>query len=244
MNLHISPSLRTSGKWANEIKFSVTQHQAEAVLNWAAARMELDVNSQSQDGSYLISTLYLDTPSQDVYNKTKGYRVSKYRVRRYDSSDMIFLEQKQKRGCQVTKKRVQVNQELFSSMILGDTVQFEPAKWFFDAVKDLNLGPASLVSYTRTAFNVQAAGEGLRLTLDRNILAKPCGEWMAEPVIQGLDVSPERWVLEIKFPDLLPPFFQALLLEHKLIQSGFSKYRLSREALWSHDVGGAKCRAS
>lgn len=244
MNLHVSPSLQTSGKWAKEVKFSVTSKQAEAVLNWAASRMVLDVNGQSGDGSYKISTLYLDTPELDVYNKSKGYRVSKYRVRRYGASDLIYLEQKRKRGCQVTKKRVQANQELLCALASREEVHFEPTKWFLDEVKALRLGPASLISYTRTAFNALVGGETLRLTLDRQIMAKPCSDWRVEPVVQGLEVSPDKWVLEIKFPDLLPQFFQALLVEHKLLQSGFSKYRLSREALWGNDAGGRQCRAS
>lgn len=244
MNLHVSPSLQAEGKWAKEIKFSVTQHQAEAVLNWAASRMELDINSRSSDGSYKISTLYLDTPSLDVYNKSKGYRISKYRVRRYGSSDLIFLEQKRKRGCQVTKKRVQANQELLCALASIEEIQFEPTKWFIDAAKRLNLGPATLVSYTRTAFNALVGGEALRLTLDREIVTRPCSDWKVEPVNQGLEVSPDRWVLEIKFPDLLPHFFQALLIEHKLVQAGFSKYRTSRAAIWGDDAGGKAYRAS
>ena len=244
MNLHVSPSLQTDGKWAKEVKFSITQHQAETILNWAASRMELDVNSRSSDGSYQISTLYLDTPNLNVYNKSKGYRVSKYRVRRYGASDLIFLEQKRKRGCQVTKKRVQANQELLCALASTEEIQYEPTKWFIDSVKQLNLGPASLISYTRTAFNTLVGGEALRLTLDHQIKARPCGDWKVEPVIQGLEVSPDHWVLEIKFPDLVPPFFQSLLMEQKLVQSGFSKYRTSREAIWGDDAGGRQCRAS
>lgn len=244
MNLHISPSLQTLGRWANEVKFAVSPEQAVEVLDWASYHMVEDIHCQAAEGGYLTTTLYLDTPEFGVYHKIKGCRVSKHRIRRYGDSDRIYLEQKRKRGSRVTKRRVEADAELLKNLCPCCLPDNAPQAWFCHAIERKDLHPVALVSYQRTAFNALVGPDAVRLTLDREILARPCRDWKVERVYEGLAVNPNTWVLEIKFPDALPVLFKRLLEEHKLVQSGFSKYRSACEAMWDLNRLEESCRAS
>ena len=144
----------------------------------------------------------------------------------------------------MTKRRVEADSQLLANLCPCSLPDEAPQAWFCEAVAKKNLHPVSLVSYRRTAFNALVGPEAVRLTLDREIMARPCREWKVERVNEGQAVNPDTWVLEIKFPDVLPVLFRRLLEEHRLVQSGFSKYRSACETLWDLDLKEASCKAS
>src|SRR6185437_13336869 len=103
-----SPSLASAagGGDAYEVKYRLTAQEAESVQAWAYERLTPDPHGEG--GVYRTTSLYLDTPVFDIYHKTRGYRRSKYRLRRYGAEEWVHLERKIRRGDRVRKSRVAI----------------------------------------------------------------------------------------------------------------------------------------
>ncbi|MGC4054297.1 MAG: VTC domain-containing protein [Paludibaculum sp.] len=84
-------------RFASEVKFVIGRPLAEEVRSWARRNMLADPHGRGADqDAYTITTLYLDTAEFDVLARTGSFGRGKYRIRRYGSSDVIFLERKMK----------------------------------------------------------------------------------------------------------------------------------------------------
>jgi len=181
--------------------------------------------------------VYCDNSNLDVYHKSPGYRRSKYRLRRYGSADLIFLERKKKRGGVVRKRRVAVPAtDLTLLGGEGDLPEWV-GQWFLQRVRFRDLRPACRLGYHRTAFmGVVAEGEPVRLTLDRDVQGEPAKGWEVAPLQGGRPLLPGEAVLELKFHSSLPRLFRDLLA---LLPApgGVSKYRRCVE-VWGL-TGGA-----
>lgn len=225
----VSPSLTSGGKWSNEVKFVVPRELVPQILEWVRGHMSPDPHGLANlDGAYLVRTLYLDTVNQDVLKRSKGYRVNKYRIRRYGCDSTLHLECKRKIGNRVAKDRVTTSG--LSLLHLSEETKdrptsFEPSS-FWDAVAYRRLEPATLVEYKRFAFFGIEFGQTLRLTLDVDITTQRHEEWSVPSIDEPTKVSDEA-VIEIKFPELLPSLFKEFLLRFGLTPVGFSKYRVA-----------------
>ncbi len=223
----VSPSLTSSGKWSNEVKFTVRRELVPEILEWVRGHMSPDPHGQPNlDGAYLVRTLYLDTANQDVLKRSKGYRVNKYRIRRYGCDSILHLECKRKIGDRVSKDRVTTSG--LSLLHLSEESKDRPSTFdpssFWDAVAYRRLDPATLVEYKRFAFFGFESGSTLRLTIDIDIITQRHAEWSVPSIEEPTMVSDEA-VIEIKFPELLPTLFREFLLRFGLTPVGFSKYR-------------------
>src|SRR6185437_14489849 len=87
-----SPSLASDagGGDAFEVKYRLTTQEADGVQAWARERLTPDPHGEN--GVYGTTSLYLDTSVLDIYHKTRGYRRSKYRLRRYGSEEWVHME--------------------------------------------------------------------------------------------------------------------------------------------------------
>ena len=86
---------RENRAFAYEIKALIPVERAREVRAWARARMQRDPNAESGAGDvYRITSLYYDTDGFDVFHRRGSFGRSKYRVRRYDASQRVFLERK------------------------------------------------------------------------------------------------------------------------------------------------------
>ena len=93
-------------EFAREIKFRLLPDLAMAVREWVGPRLQADPNASSPGGSgYDITSLYCDTPEFDVFQRRGSYGRSKYRIRRYGRSDVVFLERKMRTQGKLTKRR-------------------------------------------------------------------------------------------------------------------------------------------
>ncbi len=227
MIVPVSPSLTSGGKWSNEVKFVVPQEVVPQILEWVRGQMSPDPHGQVDlDGAYLVRTLYLDTANQDVLKKSKGYRVNKYRIRRYGCDSGLHLECKRKIKDRVSKDRVTVSGLALLHLVeesKGGDKSFEPTS-FWDAVSYRKLAPATLVEYKRYAFFGIDSGNTVRLTIDVDIVTQRHDEWSVPSIDDPTEVSQDA-VIEIKFPSLLPNMFREFLLRFGLTPVGFSKYR-------------------
>src|ERR1043166_306117 len=95
---HLSPSLwQDREEPAFELKFPLDAAKAREIAAWAAAHLNIDPHCRPElDYAYHIHGLYFDTPGLDVFHRSPGYKRKKYRLRRYGTAQLIFLEQKRK----------------------------------------------------------------------------------------------------------------------------------------------------
>ena len=107
----MSPStdLRENREFASELKFVISRPLAEQIRVWGGARLAPDPNAPGESNdAYRIASLYFDTPHFDVYHRNGSFGRSKYRIRRYDASEVAFLERKLKTRGLVSKRRTVV----------------------------------------------------------------------------------------------------------------------------------------
>ena len=217
--LAVSPSLIRvpGGGAAYEIKFRLTSEEADWAEAWARQRLFPDPHGDK--GVYRTTSLYLDTPFLDIYHKTRGYRRSKYRLRRYGAAESIHLERKIRRGDRVRKRRDLL--PLTEACYLLDN---DKGGWFGARVRQRLLQPICWISYTRTAFLSASAHDPLRLTLDRGVVGTPATGWTVPARLEGRELLPEEVILELKFRAHLPALFHELLAALPCRLAGVSKY--------------------
>ncbi|HTU94039.1 MAG TPA: VTC domain-containing protein, partial [Gemmataceae bacterium] len=168
---------------AYEVKFRLTFDETNWVETWARERLTPDPHGDN--GVYRTTSLYVDTPFFDIYHKTRGYRRSKYRLRRYGSMDWVHLERKLRRGDRVRKRRDMVPLADISSLASGIN-----GGWFGERVRERLFQPVCWIAYTRTAFQSATPTGPLRLTLDRDVVGAPAPAWTVPAGVDGRALLP------------------------------------------------------
>ncbi|MBY0232196.1 MAG: polyphosphate polymerase domain-containing protein, partial [Gemmataceae bacterium] len=225
----LSPSLRKGGGPAFELKYVLTLDEAAQAEEWA--RSALAPDPHGKDGAYRTLSLYCDTPARDVFHRSRGYRRSKYRIRRYEQGGFLHLERKTRRGDRVSKKRSVL---ALDHLPLVESADPEPEwdwGWFLRQVRFRDLSPAARLGYARTAF-VGGCPEGpMRLTIDRGLRGEPAAGWDVGPLRDPRPLLEGKAVLELKYADALPgPFRRLLEILPPNRPGGASKYRLCLRA--------------
>jgi hypothetical protein len=209
---------------AFELKYLLGDEVA-AVEAWARRHMLPDPHGV--EGCYGTTSLYCDTEALDVFHRRPGFRRNKYRLRRYESGELVHLERKRRQGDKVRKRREVMPLDqlaLLQSETLDDQVPFA---WFLRSLRLRQLRPAARVAYQRTAFH----GPGIRLTIDRQLRGERAAEWNLTPLEGGRPLLEGKAVLELKFAGLLPGLFRDLLATLPgQLPGGVSKYRLCLRA--------------
>jgi len=227
------PTFREHRPFAAEIKFLVTPEQGDTIREWVRTRLTPDPYGSGEDGDrYTTSTLYCETPAQDVFHRRGSYGRSKFRIRRYATSDMVFLERKLRTKDMLSKRRSLV--PIADLALLGAHVPSWPKKWngawFGDRIATRRLGPVCQVTYDRVARLAPTPYGIARLTLDANVRAWPI-EAFAFQAGEATPVLPGRVILEMKYRMDMPAVFKALVEEFRLNPAPVSKYRSSIVAL-------------
>lgn len=224
-------SSRETRDGAREIKYLVAPELADRILEWARPRLAADPYAGGKSGDeYLTTTLYFDTDDFRVYQRRGSYRRSKYRIRRYGSSDVAFLERKLRTSMLLSKRR--------TSIPLSDLARLEElfqnpewaGYWFGQRIETRRLSPVSQVSYHRHA-RVGAGPFGpMRLTFDNEIAAQPCTHFGFD-LSAGVPVLVGSTIIEMKYCVKMPALFSELVSMFNLAPTAVSKYRVSLEAL-------------
>jgi hypothetical protein len=221
-----SPGLRADAGPAFELKFELAGADVLRMKAWAGRHLRPDPHGEG-DGSYRVTSVYCDTPEFDVFHRSAGYRGSKLRLRRYGGAPLVFLERKFRRGDRVRKRRVEVDPGELSRLSEGaDRAQPDwQAAWFLQHALKKRVAPLCRVGYRRTAFFGVSGLQAVRLTIDEQLVGAPTRGWGADPLEEGLELMPDRALLELKFHDAMPELFRRLLPELPLQTAGASKYR-------------------
>lgn len=205
----------------HELKFVLDAQGAGSVREWALEHLELDEHVPGDSSCYHLQTLYFDNPAFDVFHRNLPDRGTKYRIRRYGSEDVVYLERKRRQGTVVTKRR-----SSWPLARLSEVVKAEPSLdgWpggFQRRISTHSLSPVAMMNYRRYAF----VGEGSsRLTIDDQISSGKVDavdrfESESEKVSTG-----KQTVLELKFDGDMPTRFVDLMSELGQDPVGFSKY--------------------
>ena len=223
------PSLATSASWeshtsegAHELKFVIDDALAATVREWARDRLLPDPHAG--DEGYRVSTLYLDTPQFDVFRQTEIGRAGKYRVRRYGSEGIVWLERKSKIEGRVHKLR-----ESVADGDIETAVRTRPegnGGWFRKQVEELLLQPVCQVTYDRFARIGQTPVGPVRMTLDSGLCGGSTSAWsVPQEQLAGGELLERRNILELKFRTTVPALFKDLIQDLRLPLGRFSKYR-------------------
>ena len=200
------------------------------------ARQLLTPDPNSADGSYVITSLYLDDPyDHALLEKLDGLpEHRKFRIRTYDyASSPIKLERKDKHGILTKKATASLTAEQLPLLFQpsGPEDAFSPpASKLAAQIRSEGLQPSVVVRYRRDAFTF--GGSDLRLTFDTCLEAiRPDRNALFDPQITGVPVlSGQDVVMEIKYGSYCPAFIRTLT-DVSATQLSVSKYALCRQAL-------------
>jgi hypothetical protein len=226
---YLSPGLARvfGGPPAFEIKFLLDADRAAQIEDWAARNMTFDPHADpTRNNSYRIHTLYLDTPGRDMFRRVPGHVRHKFRVRRYGSEPVVYLERKSKTADRVAKRRSKVPADELTRL---DEVTLDPAWpgfWFRRRLAFRRLRPAWRVSYDRVAHVGPGHNGLLRMTLDRRVSGGPADGWSIDELPAARPALAGTVIVELKYKAAMPAVFKALLVDLGLLPRQASKYRL------------------
>ena len=214
---------------ATEVKFLIDASEGARIRDWAREHLDADPHGSGPFGDeYRTASLYFDTSDRDVFHGRRSFGRSKHRVRRYGDAPDVFLERKLRLRDVVHKRRSRMPLADLTNLAGGDLDG--NAAWFDRRLKLRRLLPTCLVSYRRTAREIDVNGTTVRLTVDDEVTGARADRlsFDASPGIPLLD----GWtILELKFRDHLPAMFKRLVEEYNLQAEPASKYRLTMAEL-------------
>ncbi|MES2788904.1 MAG: polyphosphate polymerase domain-containing protein [Planctomycetota bacterium] len=233
----LQSAAKYGSRGAYEIKFLLHGEQSHAVREWARANLQPDPHSTPElEHGYCVNSLYLDTPAFDVFHRTDNFRQRKYRLRRYGSESVVWMELKRKHNGRVRKRRTPiVDADLPSRLLSVEDPDWE-GSWFRRRLDELQLRPVCQVTYQRFACVGTSLYGPVRLTVDSQLHCQPANGWQvpAQPLTSGLLLQDQQ-ILELKFRETIPHVFRDLIQELRLGMASFSKYRQGVEACVSLD---------
>lgn len=227
------PGTRETRQTAREVKFLVPIAIADRILAWSRARLSPDLHGTGPFGDeYRTNSVYLDTGALDVYYRRGSFARSKYRIRRYDSAPLAFLERKLRTRNVLTKRRTPVTLDSLARLAREVDAEAWPGRWFEERIRARHLRPTCQISYDRAARLVTTLDGPARLTVDHNVVARPAraGDFVPEDA-RGTAVLSGDAIVELKFLGQPPAMFRELVESFALEPATISKYRLSIEAL-------------
>ena len=213
----------------SEVKFLIEASEGDRIRAWARQHLAADAYGAGPFGDqYRTASLYFDTTERDVFHRRRSFGRSKHRVRRYGDAPDVFLERKLRFRDAVHKRRSRVALADLARLADGDANW--SGAWFDRRLALRQLVPTCLVSYHRTARQIEVDGTTVRLTVDDEVTGAPVDRvsFDAPPGIPLLD----GWmILELKFRGHLPAIFRRLVEEYNLQAEPASKYRLTMAEL-------------
>lgn len=227
MSLHTC----VTGAGVFELKFIVDSAVGAGIRQWARVHLEPDPHGNGPAGDeYSTTSVYFDTRQLDVFHRRGSFGRAKYRIRRYGTTEDVYLERKLRKPGVLIKRRTIATLPMLDRLAHTTCEDGWPGDWFHRRVVARRLRPVCELSYQRTARGV-ISSEGLaRLTLDDDLRAAPTAD-ARFGTDTGVPVLGRRMILELKYRGFLPAIFRRLVEEFALRAQAASKYRLGMMAL-------------
>jgi hypothetical protein len=216
---------------ASEIKFLVDPDKAGGIRSWARQKLQADPHGAGIYGDeYLITSLYFDTENFDVFRQHGSYGRSKYRIRRYDNNDAVFLERKMRTRRVLSKRRTIVHSRELSRLAADYRDDAWAGAWFRERLHLRRFSPRIQISYHRTARVAETEVGTIRLTIDENLQALPSEDLLFQTDC-GNPILHDRAIVEFKFRVAMPAIFKLLAEQFAIEPQRTSKYRMAATAL-------------
>jgi SPX domain protein involved in polyphosphate accumulation len=223
-----------------EYKYLLNPAQAARARAMIEPFCVMDSFSAKAPGNrYLITSLYLDTPSLGCWNAwaLAADRRFKLRVRRYGTKlgdSPVFFEIKQKVMDVTIKPRAFIAPEQWLERARYGTGESRAEKDFCIKRDRYRLQPTLLVRYEREAWKGRTEAYA-RITFDQRLQFQKCDEWTLDgddkcyraaddPVATGELGGAPLVLMEVKFERDLPRWMVHLIRSLELDRRGFSKY--------------------
>jgi hypothetical protein len=217
--------LRETRGQAREIKFMVDAARGPAVQAWMRGNLEPDpFGSGPEHDQFETSSLYFETQQFDVFHRRGSYGRSKYRVRRYGTSPIMFLERKFRTERILIKRRTTAALEDFRQIERHDPDPSWYGYWFHRRLLARRLKPLVQVSYVRTARLGSSPHGKVRMTIDFDLRVLPLPDGSFLPGT-GLPLMDAYNIIEVKYCVRLPEVFERLIKDFDLQPQAVSKYR-------------------
>ena len=232
-----------------EFKYLISEEQVDEIRRAIEPFCVLDPNSEREPShAYGIQSLYLDTPTRDLYriSREKRGRRWKARIRRYDGADTVFLEIKNKDHDMVKKSRARIPAAGWYERVHGPiAADASPAERLFCyRLERYHLIPMLMVRYRREAW-LSTVDFYARVTFDRQVVCQSWADW-------SFDVDDRNWlaldsrrtmlgvprgvVLELKCLNAVPRWLSHLVRNAGLQKILYSKYCRGVERLFARDT--------
>lgn len=223
-----------------EYKYITTEHKAVAIRQFLESYLDVDAfGATMPDFSYPIHSIYLDSNSLTTYRDTLNGNRNRYklRVRYYEnaSTKPVYLEIKRRMDKIIVKKRAIVHRNAVDSILLGNAPRFEhlydPNPYQFEALQTfcalrsrLHAKPKVHVYYFREAYQSED-NSSIRVTFDRHVKTSQVSR-VDFALNQHDPVMPfgEHVILELKFTDRFPRWFQDIVRTFDLRNESAAKY--------------------
>ena len=219
--------------YRSEWKHSITYSDMLTLRHRLHAAMKPDAHAGA-DGSYLVRSLYFDTPEDNALReKIDGVsNREKFRIRSYNADpSFIQLEKKHKRNGYGNKQHASLRYEETQRILEGD-LRWMPTSGralvieLYSKMKAQRLQPKTIVEYTREAF-VCAAGN-VRVTLDYDIRTGLSGTDFLNPNCMTIPAGEPVYLLEVKWDAFLPSAIRNAVQLQGRRSTAFSKYQSCR----------------
>lgn len=234
-----------------ELKYVIDEPTAVRIRRDLAAYCELDAHCAAPmhgavggaPNSYLVNTLYLDTPSLAFHRAKERGEPDRFklRVRRYTGRGPISVELKRRSRDIIDKTRTMVEPDGIEAAASGcgkpvedDTQGQRFLRQFSRLVATTGANPTLLVRYWREA-HASRVDSYARVTFDRRVAMQRTRDWNArgEPALWSeLDrhlssKAPRPFVvLEFKCGLRVPEWITDLIRRYDLWRCSFSKYSI------------------
>jgi hypothetical protein len=219
-----------------ELKFRVDSTRAAEIMAWSRRHLAADPHCDPQLGDgYLVNSVYLDTPTFHIYGRTGVFKGVKFRLRRYGSEQVVWLERKRKWGRLVRKRRLAIADAELDHRLTMPPDKTWPGHWFRWRLDQDVLRPVCQVTYQRFVRVGSTAQGPVRLTIDSALRAEPAIGWdVPSRPLNSDSLLADEQIVEFKFSDSLPAMFRGLIQDMSLRVTSFSKYRLSIGSCLGH----------
>lgn len=235
-----------------EFKYLIDESIAEQIRRYIAGFCTIDPYAANA-GSYVIDTLYLDTPRLDTYFATIEDAGDRYklRIRTYPNAKScpFFFEVKRRVGDAILKTRGNVRghwqrilldatPEVLAEIVIGQRRAIDNFICHFHRSP---MQPVALVRYEREPY-FSLVDDYARVTMDRSLCFQPADEFTLEPRGQwtyidypvaqrGLAVDSSAVLLELKFTNLVPGWMRHMVQTLDLQRLSFCKYGRAVDAM-------------
>lgn len=223
-----------------EYKYLISAQQALLVREFVRSHLELDEYGVNQpDCSYTIHSLYLDSDGLKTYWDTINGNKNRFKLRlRYYTQEPdapVFFEIKRRVNDAILKQRGGVRRDAVTQLLAGQLPgpehlltcqpkQMVAVQRFCQLMLEIQARPKAHVTYRREAW-ISTHDNSVRVTLDRDVRVAPESTTRLQ-VDMGEHVRPfgGQVILELKFTNRFPRWFQDLVETFGFIRTSAAKY--------------------